>query len=91
MSDDKKHVTLVEFTKKAAEPNFDAAGAVEELLRRIQRGEINPTKIVMFIIEGDAARNWLPQIWRANTEMIEALAIVELCKAEIIQEIKGDT
>lgn len=88
MSDD-KHVTLVEFTKRAAEPDFKASDAVAELQKRIADGRLNPEKIVMFIIELDADGNWRPQNWKANTTSVESLAILELCRDDIIREIKG--
>lgn len=89
MTDDKP-VTLVKFTKKTDEPVFTAIEAVDELRSQIASGKIKPDKIVMFIVELLPNGNWLPQNWRANTTMIEALSIIELCKDDIIQEIKGD-
>lgn len=88
MSDD-KHVTLVEFTKKAAE-SFDAAESVRELLRRIESGRLKPEKILMHIVELDTNGKWLPQLWKANVTGIEALALTVLSQDDIIREIKGD-
>lgn len=91
MTDDKNdHVSLVPFTKKAAEATFNPAEAVAELQRRIADGTLKPDKIVMFIVERAENGNWLPQNWRVNVTAIEALSIIELCKDDIIREIKGD-